>query len=62
MVKLGENVYVKVNAAGEARLVKIAQWLQGNAERIARPEKVQLTFDCAGSKVIVEVKERVEAR
>lgn len=62
MVKRSEDICVQLRPSGERRLVKIQRWLTSNAERIARPEKVQLTFDCAGGKVVVEVKERVEAR
>jgi hypothetical protein len=34
------------------------RWLVANAERVTRPQKIQLTFDCAGSSVSAEVKER----
>jgi len=40
------------------RVAMIMRWLVANAERVTRPQKIQLTFDCAGSSVSAEVKER----
>ena len=41
---------------GVGRVERLVRWLEANAERISRPEKVQVTFDCAGSTVHATVK------
>jgi len=43
---------------GNGRVAKIVRWLIDNQERVSRPERVQLTFDCAGRSVEAELKER----
>jgi tRNA U54 and U55 pseudouridine synthase Pus10 len=40
------------------RVGKIVQWLLDRQQDIAQPDKVQVTFDCSGGSVCVEVKER----
>jgi len=47
----------------EGRAETIVRWIVGRLAEIEEPEKVGLTFDCAGSAVSVEVKkrERVDA-
>jgi hypothetical protein len=42
----------------EGRTGRIVRWLAENVQRVEGPEKVQLTFDCAGRAVSVELKER----
>lgn len=43
---------------GNGRLARMVRWLIDNRDRVDRPNKVQVTFDCAGRSVVVELKER----
>jgi hypothetical protein len=40
------------------RVSTMVRWLILRRERVAAPEKVRIAFDCAGSAVSAEVKER----
>jgi len=40
------------------RVAGIVRWLAENEGRLTQPGKVQLVFDCAGSSVSAEVRER----
>jgi hypothetical protein len=40
------------------RVFTMVRWLILRRERVAAPEKVRIAFDCAGSTVSAEVKER----
>ena len=40
------------------RVEALVRWVVQNEERITRPTKVQVTFDCAGKTVSAEVRER----
>jgi hypothetical protein len=40
------------------RVATIMRWLAANVERVTLPQKIQITFDCAGASVSAEVKER----
>lgn len=40
------------------RVAAMVRWLAARAERLMVPEKIAVTFDCAGSRVSAEVKER----
>jgi hypothetical protein len=40
------------------RLAAMVRWLAANAKRVSEPQKIQLAFDCAGSSVSAELKER----
>lgn len=42
----------------EGRVAVMVRWLALRAEKVKGPQKVQVVFDCAGSKVFAEVKER----
>ena len=52
------HVDIQIKAKPQGRTASIIHWLVTNVERVERPEKVQLTFDCAGRAVIAELKER----
>jgi len=40
------------------RIALIVRWLVARAERLMIPDRLAVTFDCAGSSVSAEVKER----
>lgn len=40
------------------RVAVMVRWLAANAQRITRPDKVQVVFDCAGTTVSAAVTER----
>ena len=40
------------------RVAGIVRWLAENEGRLTQPRRVQVTFDCAGSSVSAEVKQR----
>lgn len=70
-VERGLNPVIKSNDVGRPRLLQpgsradtIVRWLLENEDEVSRPQKVQITFDCAGRTVAVEVKKRsrIEAR
>jgi len=42
------------------RVWKMIRWLLEEQERVNGRDKLQVTFDCAGERVVVAVKERVE--
>jgi len=42
----------------EGRLAMMVTWLVRRAERVTAPDNIQVTFNCAGSRVSAEVKER----
>jgi hypothetical protein len=44
------------NPTGRVEL--LVRWLCQQMARVSGPEKVQVTFDCAGQRASVEVKER----
>jgi len=39
------------------RVAVLVRWLAANVGRVTRPDRVQVTFDCAGSTVHATVKE-----
>jgi hypothetical protein len=41
------------------RAARLIHFLARQAERINKPEKMQITFDCAGNSFSVELKERM---
>lgn len=43
------------------RLKRIIEWLKRNQERIESPDRIQLTFNCAGGRICTEIKEGGEA-
>jgi hypothetical protein len=40
------------------RVAAMVRWLLKNAERLASNDKIQVTFDCAGSTVLAETRKR----
>jgi hypothetical protein len=42
----------------DKRVATMVRWLLMRRERVAAPERVRIAFDCAGSTVSAEVKER----
>jgi hypothetical protein len=49
---------IKIETRPWSRTSNIIAWLMANVERIEKPNKVQVTFDCAGRSVVAELKER----
>lgn len=43
------------------RLNRIIEWLRRNKTRVEKPDRVQLTFNCAGGRICTEIKEGGEA-
>jgi len=41
-----------------SRVAAMVRWLAEQTERVSVPDKIAVTFDCAGSKVSAEVRER----
>ena len=43
------------------RIRRMVAWLAAHSDRIARSDRLQVTFNCAGPKIQVDVKEGSEA-
>jgi len=59
--------HTRIQIGGEARLVpvrvaRMVAWLMSNADQVCAPKKVQVSFDCAGSSILAEVRRQEDVQ